>query len=155
MVGPVWDLGLEYTELVHEDVLWYSNSGFPEGYSHDRWLLGHTLGGSGESFSGQVRIRPGGWGLEPGLRVRHATWGMKKRTPGTGEMNTVALSVKNLPSASHGGSLTEGPPPSPLLWEITLEWNQEEADSGAFTENPPLDSRQEKNWWRAYFKLGI
>jgi len=155
LVGPVWDLAFEYSELVHEDVLWYSNSGFPEGYSHDRWLLGHTLGGSGESFTGLVQIRPGGWGLEPGLQVRHATWGMDKKTPGTGEMNTVALSVKNLPSGPPGRPLTGGPPPSPLLWEIAVEWNQEEADSGAFTENPPSGSREEKNWWRVYFKIGI
>ena len=155
LVDPIWDLGLEYAELVHEGVLWYSNSGFPEGYSHDGWLLGHALGGSGESFSGLLRVRPGGWGLEPGLRVRHATWGMEKTTPGTGEMATVALSVKSLPSGPPGGSLSAGPPPSPLLWEITVEWNQEEADPGAFAENPPAGSRVEKKWWRVYFKVGI
>ena len=155
LVDPVWDLGLEYAELVHENVLWYSNSGFPEGYSHDGWLLGHALGGSGESFTGLVRIRPRGWGLEPGLRVRHATWGMEHLTPGTGEMTTMALSVKNLPSGPPGGPLTEGPPPSPLLWEIILEWNHEEADPAAFTENPTGGSRVEKDWWRVYFKVGI
>ncbi len=146
LVDPAWDLGFEYSELVHPDVLWYSNGGFSEGYSHDGWLMGHALGGSGEAFTGVVRVRPRGWGLEPGLHVRRATWGMEKHTPGTGEMTTVALSVKNLPSGPPGGPLAEEPPSSPLLWEITMEWNRESADPG---------SRQEKDWWRVYFKIGI
>lgn len=155
LLGPVWDLGLEYSELVHENVLWYSNSSFPDGYSHDGWLLGNPLGGSGEAFTVVVRARPHGWGLEPGLRVRYSTWGMEKRTPGTGEMTTVALSVKNLPQGSSGGLSTGGPPPNPLLWDITLEWNREGADPAAFEETPSPGSLVEKNWWRVYFKIGI
>ena len=100
---------------------------------------------------GLVRIRPRGWGLEPVLQVRHATWGNEKRTLGTGEMNTVSLSVKNLPA----GVLAEGPPSSPLMWEATVEWNREAADPAAYTDNPPGGSRVEKDWWRIYIKLGI
>jgi hypothetical protein len=158
LVDPVWDLGFEYSELVHENVLWYSNTGFPEGYSHDGWLLGHALGGSGESVSGVVRVRPSEWGLEPGLRFRHATWGMETQSPGTGSMTTVALSLKNLPTGPPGGPkgpLPEGPPPSPLMWEIITEWNREKAEPGAFKEDLSADPGDEKDWWRIYFKVGI
>ncbi|MEN8006002.1 MAG: hypothetical protein ABFS42_03265 [Candidatus Krumholzibacteriota bacterium] len=149
LVDPAWDLGLEYSELLHETVLWYSNSGFPtEGYSHDGWLLGHALGGSGESFTGLVRVRPPGRGLEPALRVRHATWGMVGVTPGSGRLTTVALSVKNLPSGPPWGPAADLAPPSPLLWEITAEWNRENAAPGD-------GSDAEKDWWRVYFKVGI
>ncbi len=144
-MDPGWDLGAEYAELVHEDVLWYSNSGFPEtGYSHDGWLMGHDLGGSGEAVTVVVRARPRGWDLEPGLHVRHATWGMPRRTPGTGEMTTLALSVNKIP----GGPMPEAGSPSPLLWEITAEWNREKAE-------PAAESSQEKTWWRIYLKVGI
>jgi hypothetical protein len=155
LFSPAWDLGVEYAELVHEDVLWYSNSGFPEeGYSHEGWLLGHALGGSGESWTGLVTVRPAGWNLEPGLKFRHATWGMPAETPGTGRQITVGLSVKNLPPRAPGGPEPKGPPPSPLLWEITAEWNRELADQGAYLEDPAA-AAEEKDWWRVYCKLEI
>jgi hypothetical protein len=148
LVDPGWDLAFEYAELVHEDVLWYSNSGFAEGYSHEGWLLGHELGGSGESLTGWVNVRPEPWGLETGLRVRRATWGMESKTPGDGSQTTVALTVKNLPAGTGGGPAADAPVASPLLWEITAEWNSEEA--------VPLDAQGEKrSWWRLYCRLGI
>jgi len=155
LLDPVWDLGFEYAELVHENVLWYSNSGFPAGYSHDGWLLGHALGGSGESFTGVVRGRPSGWDLEPGLRFSHATWGLKTKTPGTGNLTTVALSLKNLPSKYPRMPLWMGAPVSPLSWEITAEWNREKAEPGAFKEDPSADPGDEKDWWRVYIRVGI
>jgi hypothetical protein len=156
LVDPAWDLGLEYAELVHPDVLWYSNSGFPDGgYSHDNWLMGHSLGGSGESIMGVVRVRPAGWGLEPGLLMRSSTWGMSKYTPGTGRQSTVAFSVKNLPQGAPGGPSPEPDPPSPLLWEITAEWNREKAEPGAYQEDPQAVASAEKDWWRVYVKVGL
>ena len=148
LVDPGWDLAFEYAELVHDDVLWYSNSGFAEGYSHEGWLLGHELGGSGESLTGWVNVRPEAWGLETALKVRRATWGMKSKTPGDGNQTTVALTVKNLPTGAAGGPAADAPAASPLLWEITAEWNSEEA--------VPLDAQGEKrSWWRVYCRLGI
>ena len=108
-----------------------------------------------EAFSGVVRVRPSGWGLEPGLRFRHATWGMETQTPGTGSMTTVALSLKNLIVGAPGGPMPEGPPPSLVRWEITAEWNREKAEPGAFEVDPVPDPGDEKDWWRVYFSVGI
>jgi len=95
-----------------------------------------------------VRVRPRGWVLEPGLKVRHATWGMEKKTPGNGSLTTVALSVKNMPSGALGGMGGDESPASPLLWAVTAEWNQEEAV-------PEASAGDGKSWWRIYFKIGI
>lgn len=155
LLGPTWDLGFEYAELVHPDVLWYSNGGFPEGYSHDGWLLGHALGGSGEAVTAVVRARPRGWRLEPGVRVRHATWGLEKRTPGTGARTTVALSVRNQPEGPLAGPAAVEAAASPLMWEIVAEWNREEGNPDAFAESPATGATAEQDWWRVYIKLGI
>jgi len=144
MVDPNWDVGLEYSELVHENVLWYSNSGFAGGYSNEGWLMGDALGGSGEAWAALVRVRPRGRGLETGLRFRTATWGMPRYTPGTGAQTTLGLSVGRLPA---GRDLESGPA-SPLLWEITAEWNREKA-------SPDNAAGQETSWWRVYFKAAI
>lgn len=144
LVDPDWDLAFEYSELVHEDVLWYSNSGFPEGYSQDGWLMGHGLGGSGES---DLRRGPGQaprLGGAAGAARAAGDLGDGQPDPGTGRQTTVALSVKNLPS----GAQSEGPPSSPLLWEITAEWNREKAD-------PVAGPGDQKDWWRVYCRFGI
>ncbi len=154
LFSPAWDLGAEYAELVHEDVLWYSNSGFTEGYSHDAWVLGHNLGGSGESVTGVVRWRPRNRDVETGLTVSRATWGMAGRTPGSGERTTVAASLRNIPTLAETFG-AEGGGRSPLLWDVTLEWNRESADGGAYLANPPAGLASERSWWRAYVKLGI
>ena len=155
LVGPVWDLGVEYADLFHPGVLWYSNGGFPEGYSQDGWLLGHTLGGSGKASTAMVQVRPNGRGVETGLRIRYATWGMESVTPGTGKMSTAALSLKKIPSSPLENASANTRLPSPLLWELTVEWNREEAVPGAFVEAPSSDSSEEKDWWRIYFRVGI
>ena len=154
LFSPAWDLGCEYAELVHEDVLWYSNSGFDEGYSHDAWVLGHALGGSGESVTGVVRWRPQGRNLETGLTVSRASWGMAQRTPGSGERTTVAASLRSIPSLTRTADANTGTR-SPLLWDVTVEWNRESADGGAYLESPPAGLASERDWWRAYVKLGI
>jgi len=70
-------------------------------------------------------------------------------------MTTVALSLKNLPSLPPGGLSPDLAPPSPLLWEITAEWNREETDPDAFTEDLTADTGVERDWWRVYVKVGI
>lgn len=146
LVGPVWDLLLEYSELVHSSVLWYSNAGFPEGYSQEGWLLGNALGGSAESVTGIVRLRPDGWGVEMGLRLRRSTWGMDPVTPGDGSMNTVAWSIGKLPGITP--SAADVFAPRTVLWVLDLEWNREEADPEAWSATPAPDSRVSRDWWQ-------
>jgi hypothetical protein len=117
--------------------------------------MGHALGGSGVSVMGVVRVRPPGWGLEPGLRVRSATWGMQKYTPGTGRQITVGFTVKNLPQGARGGPSPATSSPSTLRWEIIAEWNREKAEPGAYQEDPQTLASSEKDWWRVYFKVGL
>jgi Capsule assembly protein Wzi len=145
LLSPGWDLGFEYAELQHPNVMWYSNSGYREGYTHERWLLGHPLGGSGESFTGLVRVRPADRELQIGLQGTVANWGMSGLTPGTGDRQSLALTLGRTPK--HGSA--------PVLWEITAEWNREKADPEAFLNAPTPGSEVTRNWWRFVFKVGI
>lgn len=150
LVSPRWDLGLEYCELEDHSVLWYSNGGFPEGYSQDGWLLGHSLGGSGERTAGQVRYRPSGRAVETGLRLSCSTWGLKGRTPGTGRQESVILSCRRLADAAPSGDRHVR-----WRWEVSLEWLNEEADPKAFTEHIAAETTEERTWWRLTCKLPL
>lgn len=147
LLSPRWDLGFEYAEFQHTKVLWYSNGGYTEGYSHEQWLMAHPLGGSGESFMALVRIRPAGWGYQGELQGKLSSWGMPGKTPGTGERHSLGLTFARMPRGKT--------PSSPLLWEITVEWNREKADPFAYSYNPPVDSETSRDWWRIIFKVGI
>ncbi|RKZ16822.1 hypothetical protein DRQ50_05705 [bacterium] len=117
LYDPAWDLSGEYAELRHDKVLWYSNSSFPEGYSHERWLMGHALGGSGESITGTLRVRPSGLKVEFGLEVAHKSWDMPPRTPGSGERRQVTLVLRRLPG---------GDGKQPRLGTLNLSWFRED-----------------------------
>jgi len=152
LLGPRWDLGIEYAEFQHTKGLWYSNGGYAEGYTNEGWLMGHPLGGSGESFTGLVRIRPAGWGFQTELQGKLASWGMPGRTPGTGERQSLAFTVSRTPR----GAVEAGEKPaSPLLWEITAEWNREKADPYGYSLSPPVGSEVQRDWWQLVFKIGI
>ncbi len=152
LLSPRWDLAFEYSELQHSKVLWYSNSGYSQGYSQDQSLMGHPLGGSGKSLTSLIRIRPPHWGLQLELMGKWATWGMKHYTPGTGEAHTLALTLTRTPlekgDAKHNSS-------SPLLWEVITEWSRELADQGHYSDSPGVDSAEQRDWWRIIFKVGI
>ncbi|MFT5784047.1 MAG: hypothetical protein ACI9JE_001370 [Candidatus Krumholzibacteriia bacterium] len=149
LLSPRWDLGFEYAELRHDKVLWYTNGGFREGYSHEQTLMGHPLGGAGESLMGLVRVRPAAWASQISFKGHHATWGMRNFTPGTGERNAFSLSWGRTPrDASELAT-------SPLLWEITVEWNREEANRDAYKTTESPNARASRDWWRLIFKVGI
>lgn len=157
LIGDQVDLAFEYAELFHENALWYSNGGYPEGYSQQQWLLGASLGGSGESVMLMARLRPGSLAQEAEVRIRRARWGHEYSTPGTGELMTVAVTVRNRPGA--GGLPTllyddEGRPrlPRRSRWEGTLEWNREEADRNAFGSTNLPGASAVSDWWRVYVK---
>jgi hypothetical protein len=153
LLSPRWDLGLEYAELRHESVLWYSNGGFVEGYSHLQTPLGHQLGGSGEAVMGLVRLRPARGGWQMGLQGRLARWGTSGLTPGSGERRSLALSLRRTPGATQGSRATAAAPP--LLWELTVEWNREQADPDAYTGAVRHDALREQDWWRFLCKVEI
>ena len=151
LVSPRWDLGFEFAETFHDKVLWYSNGGYREGYSHRGWLLAHPLGGGAESFTGLVRVRPQGWGIEGELTASHATWDHPVAIAGTGERNSVSLAVGKRPgqdSVSRGLGDGELAAQSPLLWQVTAEYVEEVAV-------PVAQDEDSQRWWRVYFKLGI
>ncbi len=132
------DLAVEYAELQHEKVLWYSNGGFPEGYTHEGWVLGHPLGGSGESYSARVRLRPGsGW--ESAVLYRHRNRGMNGSTPGTSEQRTLALEWRQLAREDRD-----------LNWSAAVEWHREKADPGAYGGPGAVTERQ---WFRSFLRL--
>lgn len=132
LVSPRWDLAFEYVETFHTIGLWYTNSGYPEGYTQGGWLLAHPLGGGMESFTGLVRVRPAGWPVQGQLGATWATWD-QIRLPGTGERHSVSLAVGGRP---------------PRLWQVTAEYITE-------TATPKADPAQTGHWWRLYLKLGI
>ena len=117
LVSPRWDLAVEYAETLHPLVLWYSNSSFPDGYTNDDWLLGHSLGGAGEQISGLVRWRPrlggGSWYAEGGLS--RATWGAEGHTPTLARRWSGSLTIGGL---RHG---VPGP------WRAHAVWSRWEA----------------------------
>ncbi len=153
LVSPRWDLGFEYVELRHDEVLWYTNGGYEEGYSHEQTLLGHPLGGSGEAITGLVRVRPSSRDFQVRLQGRLARWGMAGYTPGTGERHSVALTLGRSPRGGPADPTEK--PAAPLLWEITAEWNREQADPAGYSISPPPNSVGARDWWRLVYKVGI
>ncbi len=153
MMNPRWDLGFEYVELRHDKVLWYTNSGYQEGYSHEQTLLGHPLGGSGESVTGRVNIRPPQWGFQLGMQGRVAHWGMIGRTPGKGDRYSLGLTLRRIPRGGPVDLARETA--SSLLWEVTTEFIREQADPDGYIDFPRPDSEVVRDWWRLIFKVGI
>jgi len=154
LVSPRWDLGFEYAELQHETVLWYSNAGYAEGYSHEQTLMGHPFGGSAEGLTGLVRVRPARAGYQLSFEGRRLRWGMRGHTPGTGQRRTVALRLQRSP-------VTPADPRQPSRaasggrWELSVEWNREQADRLAFVTRAAVDQAVHRDWWRIIVKVGI
>ena len=121
LVGPRWDLALEYAETLHPLVLWYGNGAFPDGYTQRGWLLGHPLGGAGEQLGAIVRWRPrarqGAWFAE--LGVFTARWGDQGHAPARARERGATLTLGRL----RGGL------PGP--WRAHAGWQREEAIAGA------------------------
>ena len=139
LYDPLWDLGFEYTELLHPEVLWYSNSGFPEGYSHESWLMGHSLGGSGEAFLGTVRVRVPRVHLEAGLEAGRREWGEQGPTPGSGYQWSATGTLGNLP---RGEDLRQ------RLWSLNLAWFRE-------ASRPLSGATQRMDAWRMWAVVGL
>ena len=90
LVGPRWDLAVEYAETLHPLVLWYSNGSFPSGYTNDGWLLGHRWAAPASASRRLVRwcaraAAGGAWYAEFGLS--RTTWGDEGHTPGAARTN--------------------------------------------------------------------
>jgi len=141
LLSPRWDLGFEYSELQHTKGLWYANGGYEEGYTQEHWLLAHPLAGSGESFLGLVRVRPADWKFQAEFQGKFSQWGMKSRTPGTGERLSFSLTFSTITV--------------PVPWTLSTEWNREKADPMGNLNFPPPDSQVARDWWRIIFKIGI
>jgi hypothetical protein len=92
LVDDRGDLALEYRETRHPEVLWYSHSGFTQGFSHDGWVLGLPTGGAALTWHVIGRWRPGGdasdeWSLD----ARHTAWADNVTLPGTARRATVTV----------------------------------------------------------------
>lgn len=122
LVDGCWDVGVEYLNTRHPLVLWYSNSGFSEGYSHEGVLLGHELGGAAAAWTAVVRWRTAGGGDEWSLRGRTAHW------------EAASLPTK---AARREGSLAWSRLVSGGAWRLEVGWVEERA--GTIVEH----------WWRA------
>lgn len=139
LLEPRWDLSLEYAELWHDKILWYSNSGYPEGYTHRGDLLAHPLGGSGESVALGVRVRPAARRLEVGLTGAHATWGIPGLTPGEGERWSLVAGLGRLPRPGER---------APALWTLKAELRREEA-------RPLAAAAASRTWGRIWLEVGL
>lgn len=126
LVGPRWDVAVEYAETLHPLVLWYANGSFPSGYQHEGWLLGSSLGGAGERVSGLVRWR-GGDVAEVELGLEHAEWGAEGHTPGLARERHAWLAASPL-----GGGV-----PGP--WRARLDWRRNEMSLH--------DESDRRRWW--------
>ncbi|MFO7610322.1 MAG: capsule assembly Wzi family protein [Candidatus Krumholzibacteriia bacterium] len=139
LLDPRWDLSVEYAELWHDKILWYSNGGYPAGYTHRGDLLAHPLGGSGESVAVGVRVRPGTRRLEAGLTGAHATWGIPRLTPGEGERWSLVASLGRLPRPGER---------APALWTLKAELRREEA-------RPLAAAAARRTWGRLWLEVGL
>jgi hypothetical protein len=135
LLEPRWDLGVEYVDLSHPSVLWYSNSDFSSGYAHEGTVLGHPLGGSGRALSGRVRWRPAGpdWELE--LALAEARWGVVNQTPGEAERRTLGLSFARTAP--------------PVLWSLALRIHDEWTAGYASGTDGALGPETGMRWWQA------
>ena len=74
LVEHRWDLTVEYLLTQHPKVLWYSNSGFSEGYSHEGVVLGHPLGGGAEVVPGIFAALTISSQISSGVRIWSRHW---------------------------------------------------------------------------------
>ena len=114
LVDHRWDLAVEYLETRHPLVLWYSNSGFDEGYSNDGVVLGHPLGGAVEAWTALVRLRPDSGTHEWELRGRTASWEMDGRLPTVARRREISLSWRRLTGSG--------------AWTLGAGWVEEKVD---------------------------
>ncbi len=98
LVGPRWDLAVEYSSLRHPTVLWYAHSEIGGGFAHDGWVLGHALGGSGAALGVLIRWRPPARtpaaGREIVASLSRAIWGRPAQTPAAAERWQVELRAR-------------------------------------------------------------
>lgn len=134
LVGPRWDVAVEYAETLHPLVLWYANSSFPSGYQHEGWLLGSSLGGAGERVSGLARRRIGDV-VEVELGLERAEWGAEGRTPGLARERHVWLAASPL----------SGGVPGP--WRARLDWRRSEVLEP--------DRSDRRRWWSISVSRGF
>lgn len=134
LVSPRWDLAVEYAELVHPEVLWYAHGNFQAGYSQQGWVLGHPLGGSGESWRGGLRWRPRGTTWQVGLMASRSNWGQEGMTPGKARRATLAVSLQQRTGMA--------------LWQLGAEMNEEEVAPFGETGDGPEKACWLRTWLR-------
>ncbi len=117
LVDERWDLGLEYLETRHPLVLWYGNSGFDRGYSHDGVVLGHPLGGAAESWTAVVRLRPRSGACEWELRGRTSAWDMAGRLPSRAEVRELSVGWRSIAAGGRE-------------WILAASWLAEDVATG-------------------------
>lgn len=140
LVCPRWDLGAEFAELEHPQVLWYAHGIFQNGYTHRGWVLGHPLGGTGRAVVGWLRWRPRRTRWETTLRYRHDRWGTVNMTPGEAERSIWTVAVQQTVTS--------------VRWRLEAEWIREDVTPAATPElsSPPRDRQ---DWVRLRLILDI
>lgn len=121
LVSPRWDLNLEYFQTHHHQVLWYSNSGYREGYTQEGWVLGHPAGGGAQGGLLRVGWRPVSRPLEVALQVRHTDWEHERFLPGEAKRLALGLQLGLDPARSRARN----------LWTAEVGWSREEVQPTA------------------------
>jgi hypothetical protein len=101
LVDRRWDLGLQYLETRHPLVLWYGNSSFARGYTHQDVVLGHPLGGAVEAWTALVRLRSSSLAHAWELRGRTADWRGERWMPEPGRRRELHLGWRRLAPGGH------------------------------------------------------
>ncbi len=115
LVSRRWDLILEGFETQHPHGLWYSNSGYREGYTEEGTVLGHEAGGGAEGGLVKVALRPGRGRRQAVAWARHTRWDHARLGPGSVTRTTVGLEWGRNPVLAGAGH----------LWRAELRWNRE------------------------------
>jgi len=123
LVDRRWDLAAEYLQTHHPGVLWYSNSGFAEGYANDGVVLGHPLGGGVKAWTGLLRLRSGSGVHEWELRGQVADWRVPRSENLTARRRELGLAWRRLVG---GGA-----------WSVRAGWVEEETAASSLA------------WWQA------
>ena len=118
LVSRRWDLILEGYETYHPSVLWYSNSGYREGYTMDGMVLGHEAGGGAEGGLLKVAVRPGRGLYQTRVWARHTRWDHKGLGPVKAARTTVGLELGRNPARRASGR----------LWRAELRWNRDRVE---------------------------
>ncbi|MCP4291888.1 MAG: capsule assembly Wzi family protein [bacterium] len=134
--SPGWDLTFEYFGSYHPEALWYSNGGYPEGYTENEWILGHFMGGGAKGGLALVRVRPNQWDLEFGVKATYTNWQHEKYLPGEANRLIVELTCGADPQTRTQSS----------VWTGSLQWVHEEY-FGDYAEEQKID------WIKAGLKL--